>query len=95
MGLALLADLFLSSTQDTLSQTAQKDKPEYNPYLLPSLIADADWLALWKSFPVKTYVAAGMVDNADLLTRYNELYAKVAFEWKMYQNSLYFCSGMG
>ena len=45
VGLALRADLFLSSIQDTISQTAQKDKPQYNPYLLPSIIVDADWLA--------------------------------------------------
>jgi len=95
IGAALRADLFLSSTQDTFSQTAQKDKPQYNPYLLPSFIVDADWLALWKSFPVKTYAAFGMVDNVDLLTRYNEVYMKFAFEWKLYQHGVYLCAGMG
>ncbi|HEX7511697.1 MAG TPA: hypothetical protein VF335_10380 [Chitinivibrionales bacterium] len=95
VGLALRADLFLSSIQDTISQTAQKDKPQYNPYLLPSIIVDADWLALWKSFPVKTYVALGMADNVDLLTRYNELYMKFAFEWKMYQHGVYLGAGLG
>ena len=94
-GAALRADLFLSSAQDTLSRTTQKDKPQYNPYLLPSLIVDADWLALWKSFPVKTYYAMGMVDNVDLLARYNELYFKFAVEWKMYQHGVWLGAGAG
>jgi hypothetical protein len=63
--------------------------------LLPSIIVDADWIALWRSFPVKTYFAAGMVDNVALLPRYNELYFKIAFEWKMLQNGLYCGAGTG
>jgi len=95
LGAALCGDLFLSSAQDTTGATAQRDKPEYNPYLLASLIVDADWLALWKTFPVKTYLAAGMVDNVDLLPYYNQLYFKFAVEWKMYQHGVYFALGEG
>ena len=94
-GAALRGDLFLSSAQDTSSGTAQKDKPEYNPYLLASLIVDADWLALWKTLPLKTYLAAGMADNVDLLPYYNQLYFKFAVEWKMYKHSTYFALGAG
>jgi hypothetical protein len=95
LGVALRADIFLSNTQDTLSATTQNDKPEYNPYLLPSLIIDADWLAVFPSIPVKTYICAGMADNVELLSRYNELYLKAAFEWKTCQHSLYVAGGGG
>jgi hypothetical protein len=94
-GLALRADLFLSSTQDTLSSTAQSDKPEYNPYLFASCIADFDWLSVWKSFPIKTYLSVGMVDNIELLPFFDQLSVRSAFEWKMYKNSLFFDFGGG
>jgi hypothetical protein len=94
-GLALRADLFLSSTQDTLSATASTDKPEYNPYLLATAIADLDWLALWKFLPLKTYFSIGMMDNIELLPFYNQLSIKSAFEWKRYQHSVFFGIGLG
>lgn len=94
-GLALRADLYLSSTQDTLSVTASTDKPDYNPYLLATAIADLDWLALWKFLPIKTYFSIGMMDNVELLPFYNQLSIKSAFEWKMYQNSAFFGMGLG
>ncbi len=94
-GLALRADLYLSSTQDTLAATAQADKPEYNPYLLASITADLDWLALWKFFSVKTYLAIGMMDNIELLPFYDQLCIKSAFEWKMHRHSAFFGCGMG
>jgi hypothetical protein len=94
-GLALRADLFLSSTQDTLSATSQSDKPEYNPYLLASAALDLDWLSLWKFFPVKTYLTVGMMDNIDLLPFYDQVSVKSAFEWKMRQHSVFLGCGMG
>jgi hypothetical protein len=94
-GMALRADLLLSSTQDTLSVTAQTDKPEYNPYLLATAIADLDWLALWKFLPLKTYLSIGMMDNVELLPFYNQLSIKSAMEWKMYQHSVFFGMGLG
>jgi hypothetical protein len=94
-GIALRADLFLSSTQDTLAQTAQTDKPEYNPYLLASIVADLDWLALWKFFPVKTYLSVGMMDNIELLPFYDQVSIKSALEWKMQKHSVFLGCGMG
>jgi hypothetical protein len=94
-GAALRADLFLSSAQDTLALTAQVDKPEYNPYLLASIIADVDWLALWRFFPVKTYLIVGMMDNIEQLPFYDQISIKSALEWKKYQHSAFFGCGMG
>jgi hypothetical protein len=94
-GLALRADLFLSSAQDTLSSTAQSNKPEYNPYLFASVIADLDWLALWRLLPIKTYLSVGMMDNIDLLPFYNQLSIKAAGEWKGREHSAFFGMGMG
>jgi hypothetical protein len=94
-GLALRADLLLSSAQDTLSVTAQSDKPEYNPYLLATAVADLDWLALWKFLPIKTYLSVGMLDNVELLPFYNQISIKSAVEWKMYQHSVFFGLGLG
>jgi hypothetical protein len=94
-GLALRGDLFLSSAQDTLSGTAQTDKPEYNPYLLASVIADLDWLSLWRFLPIKTYLSVGMMDNIELLPFYNQLSIKSACEWKGREHSAFFGMGMG
>jgi hypothetical protein len=94
-GAALSADLFLSSAQDTMSQSAQANKPQYNPYLAASIIADLDWPALWKPLPIKTYAYFGMVDNADLLPRYDQLALRAAIEWKMFQHSAFACLGAG
>jgi hypothetical protein len=94
-GIALSGDLFLSSSQDTMSSTAQADKPEYNPYLFPSLIADFDWLALWKFVPFKMYLSLGMVDNVDLLIKYDQIALRSGLEWKMFQHSAFACAGAG
>jgi hypothetical protein len=95
IGVAVRADLILSNTQDTFSTTSQTDKPEYNPYLFPSVIIDADWLSLWPRLPIKTYLSAGMVDNIELLSRYSQLYVKTALEIKLYRNSVYIAGGGG
>lgn len=94
-GMALSADLFLSSSQDTLNATTSSDKPTYNPYLFPSLIADLDWLALWKLVPFKMYLSAGMVDNVELLMKYDQIALRTALEWKMFQHSVFACAGAG
>lgn len=94
-GMALSADLFLSSAPDTLSSTAQADKPEYNPYLFPSFLADLDWLALSKILPFKMYLSLGMVDNVDLLPTYDQISLKAALEWKMFQHSAFASAGAG
>jgi hypothetical protein len=93
LGVALLADLFLSTAKDTLSSTSAKDKPEYNSYPTASMIVDFDWLAWKKWLPFKTYVKVSLADNPDLLFRYNQIALMSAIEWKMSQHSL-FC-GVG
>jgi hypothetical protein len=94
-GAAFSADLYLSSTADTMSQTAQTNKPEYNPYLAASIIADLDWLALWKLLPIKTYLYLGMVDNASMLVKYDQVALRAGLEWKMFRNGAFACIGAG
>jgi len=92
-GIALIADLFLSTAQDTISKTTAKDKPEYNSYPTASVVADLDWLAFKKWLPFKTYLKLSMSDNPDVLYRYDQLAMLSAIEWKLFQHSL-FC-GIG
>jgi hypothetical protein len=94
LGVALLADLFLSTAKDTLSRTTAKDKPEYNSYPTASMIVDLDWLAWKKWLPFKTYVKFSLADNPDLLFRYNQIALLSALEWKMSQHSLFCGVGM-
>ena len=94
-GCALSGDLYLTTAVDTISASATAGKPDYNSYMLPSVIADLDWLALFKSFPLKTYAAAGMADDPDLLFRYDQISVKLGFEWKQYSNSAFCDIGTG
>jgi hypothetical protein len=93
-GVAVLADLFLSTTKDTLSQTSAKDKPEYNSYPAASMVVDCDWLAWRKWLPFKTYLKLSMVDNSDLLYRYDQIALMSAIEWKTSRHSLFGAVGM-
>ena len=93
-GAALFAELFLSTRQDTLEASASKSKPEYNSYPAASLVADLDWLAVVKWLPIKTYLKLGMVDNPDLLFRYDQLAALAALEWKGAAHSVFVNAGL-
>ena len=93
LGIAVLAELFLSTAKDTLSQTSAKDKPNYNSYPSASMVVDLDWLAWKKWLPVKTYIKLSLTDNPDALFRYDQIALMSAIEWKMFQHSL-FC-GVG
>jgi hypothetical protein len=93
VGMAPRADLYLSTEIDTITPTANPDKPNYSPSLVGSLIIDLDWLALFRRFPLKTYFMAGMADNTQLLYRYNQLSGSVGLEWKMYRHSLFVDAG--
>lgn len=94
-GAALIGDLYLSTAQDTISLTADETKPEYSPFLRATFVADIDWLALYKSFPLKTYLSVGLVDDAQMLYRYNQIAAKLGLEWKMAQHSFFLDGGAG
>jgi hypothetical protein len=59
-GIALFADLYLSTMQDTLGRASAKDKPEYNSYPSASMVIDLDWLAVKRWLPLKTYLRVGM-----------------------------------
>jgi hypothetical protein len=93
-GAALFADLFLSTREDTLGPSAAKGKPDYNSYPAASLVADLDWLAAINWLPVKTYLKLGMVDNPDLLFRYDQLAALAALEWKGAAHSVFVNAGL-
>lgn len=94
-GCALSGDLFLTTAVDTISASATSGKPEYSSFMLPSLIVDFDWLALFKTIPLKTYVAAGMADEPALLFQYQQVSLKTGIEWKMYQSSGFVDIGAG
>lgn len=89
-GLAIAGSLYLSTAADTISRSTVSGKPDYNSYLLPSAVVDFDWLALFRSFPLKTYILFSMVDEPELLYRYDQISLKTGIEWKMSSNS-WFC----
>lgn len=93
-GAALFAELFLSTQQDTLSASSANGKPQYDSYPAASLVMDLDWLSLVNWFPVKTYLKLGMVDNPDLLFRYDQMTAVAAVEWKAFAHSLFANAGL-
>jgi hypothetical protein len=92
-GFALVGGLYLSTVQDTLRRTTTKDKPEYNSYPYGAFVADIDWLALIKWLPFKTYFKIDLVDNPDLLYRYDQLATLAAIEWKTIKHSLFINAG--
>jgi hypothetical protein len=94
-GGALCGDLYLTTAADTISVSATAGKPEYNSFMLPSVILDFDWLALFKTFPLKTYLAVGMADEPDQLYRYQQISAKAGIEWKMYESCGFLDIGAG
>ena len=94
-GCAIAGDLYLSTSVDTISASSVAGKPEYSSFMRPSGIVDFDWLALFKTCPLKTYFAFGMVDDPTLLFRYDQLSIKAGFEWKKYRHSGYLDIGTG
>jgi hypothetical protein len=86
-------DLYLSTTQDTISLTTDAEKPEYSPFFGISVVGDIDWLARFKSFPFKTALAMSLVDDAEQLHRYNQLAISTALEWKQYRHALFLEGG--
>jgi hypothetical protein len=94
-GCAIQGDLYLSTTEDTISATAGSGKPVYNSYMWPSGIIDFDWLALYKTFPFKNYLTFGVVDDPTLLPRYDQISFRSGFEWKMHEHSGFLEIGAG
>ena len=94
-GVAFSGNLYLLTSVDTISSSATAGKPEYNSFMTASGILDLDWLALFKTFPLKTYLAVSMADEPTLLFRYDQMAIKAGFEWKMYQNSWFADVGAG
>jgi hypothetical protein len=94
-GIALCGDLYLSTSPDSIGSSAAAGKPEYNSFMKPSATLDLDWLALFKSFPLKNYFHFSMVDDATLLYSYDQLSFIAGGEWKMYDNSWFVDVGAG
>jgi hypothetical protein len=94
-GVALAGSLYLLTSVDTIGASATVGKPDYNSFMGISGIIDLDWLALFKKFPLKTYLSVSMADEPTLLFRYDQLALKTGFEWKMYQNSWFADAGAG
>lgn len=95
LGIAAIADLYLSTAQDTISRTADTSKPDYTPHLLPSLVVDLDWLARFEHLPLKSYVKVSAADNPQLLYRYRQLGVLGGCEWKMYKHGIFLEAGTG
>ncbi len=94
-GVGAIADLYLSTSIDTLDTEADVTKPNYNPYPLATVIMDLDWLAKPKKLPLKTYLSASLLDNPKLLFEYKQLAFKTGLEWKMYKHSMFVDIGLG
>ena len=94
-GLALVGDLYLSTSLDTLEETTDATKPEYKPYPLFSTIVDLDWLSRPKQLPIKTYFSFSMADNPTNLFEYNQIAIRAGIEMKKYQHSLFVDAGLG
>lgn len=94
-GVALCADLFLSTEMDTISGEATSGKPDFHSYLRPSLILDQDWIAINKKTRIKTYQLFNMADDANLLFQYEQLSFKIGAEWKAYQHSFFLDACVG
>ncbi|MBN1127399.1 MAG: hypothetical protein JXA71_00330 [Chitinispirillaceae bacterium] len=87
LGLAVCGDLYLSTSPDTISSSAVAEKPEYNSFMAPSATLDFDWLALFKSFPLKNYFHASFAGEPMLLHRYEQISCISGWEWKQHANS--------
>lgn len=83
---AVRGDLYLSTSKDTVSYATDANKPEFNPFFGVTLIGDIDWLALFKTVPLKTYGQISLVDDPQLLYRYNQLALSAGAEWKMMEH---------
>ena len=94
-GFALVGDLYLSTSLDTLEETADATKPEYKPYPLFSAIVDLDWLSRPKQLPIKTFLSFSLADNPKILFEYNQIALRAGIELKMYQHSLFVDVGLG
>lgn len=88
-GFAISGDLYLSSSLDTLSKTADSTKPEFKPYILATAIMDLDFITRSRQLPIKTYLKFSLADNPELLFEYSQLSFKYGLEWKMSQHSLF------
>lgn len=94
-GVALSADLYLSTAMDTITGEAVSGRPDFHSYIRPSLICDQDWIAVNKKTNLKTYQAFTMADNADLLFLYEQISIKLGAECKMYKHSFFIDLGVG
>ena len=88
-GIALLGDLYLSTALDTIGITTDTTKPEYNPYTLGSIIMDIDWISMFNTIPLKSFVYLSPVDEAQLLYAYDQYSIRCALEWKLIKNSIF------
>ncbi len=93
-GLGILADLFLSTSIDTIGGDADITKPNYDPYPLASMVIDLDWIARPKQLPLKTYLYASLLDDAKLLYEFKQIAVRAGMEMKLYRHSLFVDAGV-
>lgn len=93
-GFALIGDLYLSTSVDTMGSSTEEGKPQYNSYPLVSMTADLDWIARPKKVPLKTYLFASLCDNPAFLFKYTQVALKTGIELKLNRHSLFVDGGM-
>ncbi|MFP4162655.1 MAG: hypothetical protein ACLFQB_08490 [Chitinispirillaceae bacterium] len=94
-GLSAKGELFLSMEGDTLSGAAVSGKPDYNSFVIPSLLIDLDFIALFNTLPLKLYTMISTADSPELLYRYDQISFKTGLEWKLYRHSYFVDMGYG
>jgi len=88
-------DIYLSTTQDTITATTDTAKPDYHAFFAAGIQADLDWLAIHKSLPIKTGFYAGLADTPHLLHRYQQIRIQASLEFKRIRHSIFADVGAG
>ena len=94
-GIGIKGDLYLSTSLDSISLSADSSKPENSAFIKAECIMDFDFFSKFKNVPLKLYVSAGLTDDPGYLYRYKQVSVKYGLEWKMYSHSIFLDGGVG
>ncbi|MFP4015038.1 MAG: hypothetical protein ACLFVQ_13210 [Chitinispirillaceae bacterium] len=94
-GLSAQGLLYLSMEGDTVNGAAVSGKPDYNSFVVPSVLLDLDFIALFNTVPLKFYSMFSLVDSPELLHRYDQISLRAGLEWKLYRHSYFIDWGYG
>lgn len=94
-GLAVSANIYLSTIADTMSTITFSGRPGYNAHIRPSVTIDLDWISKYEHLPLKNYFLFYMAETPDSLFRYKQLSFIFGTEWKSSQHSIFVDLGVG